>query len=694
MVALVIGLASTGVVLGGIAPAAADQAITSAGPLIDIGISSDLNCSVNHAGDDSGEFFSNTACATELSVAGTTYGPASIPSGNSPGGFTPVSQSGVTGSGTNASPFKIVTVVDVATTGLRITETDSYVIGQESYRTDVQIANPTEGSIAATLYRGGDCFLQNSDRGFGAIGNPPGAVACVAPDSENPNIPGTRIEQWLPITSGSHFYESTFSNVWNAMSSGNAFPDTCDCAVNEDNGAGLSWGVSVPSAGSVTLSHLTTFSPLGSVPLSVSKTADQATVNAGAQDGYTITVSNPNASSVALSTITDTLPVGFSYVAGSTTGATTANPSISGRALTWNGPLTVPGESDGVSGTLSLHFGVTVSTTPGTYLNNAGATSSDFTIAPTGDTAPITVQAVTTSNLVTSITGTPDTVTAGKNVQYVVTTRNDGPTTLSAVRIVDTLPLGAKLVSATPSSGVCTGTKIVRCDVGPLAPTASKTATLLVRTPVTVPEGGVITNSATARPGTNNTATHDTNVAAATPGSASGFVPAGGSISTGGPNPATLTLPPPGPGSADGAFVEMSQTNGGPFCAGPCLGTVTAINDVQGYTNPNLPLKLTISYRYTNALKALIDYLKTDSYKAGEVGPGAKIPNCADDPAWTPEQKRAARFRRLIRLGTHSGIANPSPCEDARTITLRPNGAFRLTYTILWLTGDPHFARR
>ncbi len=158
----------------------------------------------------------------------------------------------------------------------------------------------------------------------------------------------------------------------------------------------------------MTHSHLTTFSPLGSLPLSATKTADQATVDAGAQDGYTITISNPNISAVALSTITDTLPAGFSYVAGSTTGATTANPVVAGPVLTWNGPFTVPAISGTTPGTLTLHFGVTVSGSAGTYLNNAGATADAFTIVPTGDTAPIVVNPTTTTTTATTTTDHDD----------------------------------------------------------------------------------------------------------------------------------------------------------------------------------------------------------------------------------------------------------------------------------------------
>ena len=50
-----------------------------------------------------------TACATEIAVGGTLYGPTYTPAGNSPGGYTPISQSAVTGSGTSGDPYRIVT---------------------------------------------------------------------------------------------------------------------------------------------------------------------------------------------------------------------------------------------------------------------------------------------------------------------------------------------------------------------------------------------------------------------------------------------------------------------------------------------------------------------------------------------------------------------------------------------------------
>ena len=118
--------------------------ILSAGPLTKIGVNSELNCSVNHTGDSAGEFYGDTACATFLAVGpvggSVLYGPSSVPAGISGEQvWTAISQTPVTGAGTAANPFTIVSVVDAGATGLRVTQTDTYVVGQEAYRTDVRV---------------------------------------------------------------------------------------------------------------------------------------------------------------------------------------------------------------------------------------------------------------------------------------------------------------------------------------------------------------------------------------------------------------------------------------------------------------------------------------------------------------------------------------------------------------------------
>src|SRR5256885_263344 len=87
-------------------------------------------------------------------------------------------------------------IVDAAT-GLRIQQTDAYVIGNESYQTDIMITNSGEGAASGILYRAGDAFLQGSDQGYGfteVFGGNRNAVGA----SANPNnIPPGRIEEWI-----------------------------------------------------------------------------------------------------------------------------------------------------------------------------------------------------------------------------------------------------------------------------------------------------------------------------------------------------------------------------------------------------------------------------------------------------------------------------------------------------------------
>lgn len=372
---------------------AADQTITSAGPLDEIIISDELNCQVAHTADTVYEFFSPGdrigACGTLVAVGGTLYGPSALPAGGSAAPrttYTLVSQSAVTGAGTVADPFSIVTVVDAGTSGLRLTETDSYVVGQESYRTNVQLTNSGSAALNVIVYRAGDCFLQGSDNGFGAVDTATGAVSCVAPDPANPSVPGSRIEQWFPLTPGSNFFQAQFNTVWAHIGGQTAFPNTCECTINQDNGAGLSWSLSIAAGTSATVSHFTTFSPLGQAPLVTSKAADAATSAPGGTNGYTVQLNNPNAGSITVTSITDTLPAGFAYVAGSTTGLTTSNPAVAGQTLTWSGPFTVS-----ANGFIFLRFNVTVSTTPGTYTNQAGGTAEGTSVTGTGAAAPITV---------------------------------------------------------------------------------------------------------------------------------------------------------------------------------------------------------------------------------------------------------------------------------------------------------------
>jgi hypothetical protein len=238
-------------------PASAiDGEITSDGPLTRIIVTPDLNCQVAHRADISFEFFGDVtgACGTFLAVGGALYAPANVPSGDIAGrvAWTPVSQ-------TAAGEFRLVTTVDAGATGLRVEQTDSYQVGRESYRTDIRISNSGADAQRVILYRAGDCFLQDSDTGYGRVDR--GAPACVISQESH-----ARIEQWVPITSGSRYFEGDFADVWQRVGAQQPFPDECSCDLRTDNGAGLSWELMVPAGGQAELAHETFFSPEGRSP--------------------------------------------------------------------------------------------------------------------------------------------------------------------------------------------------------------------------------------------------------------------------------------------------------------------------------------------------------------------------------------------------------------------------------------------
>ena len=242
---------------------AATAVITSPGPLSQIFISDTLACQVAYAGDEGYEFFPPTtqdgSCGTWLALGGSVWGPAFGPATLT--NFTTVSQSPVTGSGSQSDPFRVVTVVAIPEAGLRITETDSYAVGSRAYRTDVQIENIGNAIQTGVLYRAGDCYLQGSDAGFVRVEG--GSPACIV----DPAL-GRRVEQWLPITEGSHYFAGYYGEVWTQITSQAPFPDTCACTEQFafDNGAGLSWQFNVAPGQSATFSHETFFSPVGGSP--------------------------------------------------------------------------------------------------------------------------------------------------------------------------------------------------------------------------------------------------------------------------------------------------------------------------------------------------------------------------------------------------------------------------------------------
>ena len=375
------------------------------GPLTHVWIGNDLSCQVQHIADAPNyEFYGPDIfpgdAGTFIAMDGALYAPDLIHHDYTSAGFligtytpfTPVSQTPVTGSGTAADPFKVITNVDVPTTGLVIQQTDTYVTGREYYTTEVMITNNGADTASGVLYRAADAFLGGSDTGYGFTEVFSGNRNAVGCSNNANNMPPDKIEEFIALTGGNNYFQNEFDMVWDAIRSQMPFPDTCACTDNLDNGAGIGWNFSIPAGNSATYSHVTTFSPLGFEGLVTSKTADSPTSPAGTQNGYTITIENPNANDVTVSSITDLLPAEFTYTLASTTNVATNDPVIAAQMLTWSGSFTVPARNS-----ISLHLAVTVATTPGDYFDEAGGTAEGgYNVIGTGPTAKITVTAAST----------------------------------------------------------------------------------------------------------------------------------------------------------------------------------------------------------------------------------------------------------------------------------------------------------
>ena len=380
-------------------------------------------------------------------------------------------------------------------------------------------------------------------------------------------------------------------------------------------------------------------------------------VQAGQNVTYQLTVTN-NA----------TLPATNVSVADEFPGATLVSANSSGGCTGTTTVTCALGSIPGGGNAAATIIVTSPSTVPvsGQIVNTASA--------PPGE-APSVSETTTVVSPVLNVTiaDAPDPVTAGNDVQYILTVTNNGIAAVGDAHILDTLPTGTSLVSASAPNS-CSGTAPVDCSVGALLVGGSAQATLVVTSPATVPSGGSMTNSATATPGTNAVVNETTAVEAPTPGVSKGFVSPGGSITIPGHDPATVTLPDSGPG----APIVITQ-GAGSFCDGPCSGPATTVSDFPGYDDPTHPIRLHLSFTFDGEGDNLTDaanaYGSTIYKNIDPLQPnvGTVVPFCSSVGA---------------------GVAVPHPCIDAHTISQPTFNTFVVTFDILYISGDPTFARR
>ena len=210
--------------------------------------------------------------------------------------------------------------------------------------------------------------------------------------------------------------------------------------------------------------------------LTLTKTADAATVNAGSPIGFTVTVANAGSGTATGFALSDPLPTGsgISWTIDSQSGPVSC--SIVSNAL----KCPASGSADFTPGTLTVHIASnTTSASCGVYSNTATVSFGNGT-APAPATAQTTVQC---PSLQATKTADAATVNAGSPIGSTITVSNSGQGAATGFTLSDPLPTGTGI-----SWSIASQTGPVTCAIAnnTLSCPSSSTATLAGGATITV----------------------------------------------------------------------------------------------------------------------------------------------------------------------------------------------------------------
>lgn len=207
--------------------------------------------------------------------------------------------------------------------------------------------------------------------------------------------------------------------------------------------------------------------------------------------------STPNGSAYNVE-ITDTIPAGFTYDAGSTTGCTTSDPSISGSVLTWTIGSILPGD------TCSISFDTTIANTVDAvnnpYVNTAMAMGTYVDgvtpIVDLGSSATDTDSVdVGVFKPVITMTADQTTVDPGDIVNFTITAENQGNIAGTGVHVVYQNPSILTILGATCSTSCPFVIGSVDFNIGNLAAGQTVTMTVQTRVNANAPAGNFLSTA-------------------------------------------------------------------------------------------------------------------------------------------------------------------------------------------------------
>jgi hypothetical protein len=207
-------------------------------------VGSDLDCKLNTQQDVEGEFYGDTACGTFAVVNGELYAPGYTPAGTlgTRSTWERLSQTS-TGTGTVADPFVVTTVVGAGSTGIQLTQTDTWASSGTSISTKIRVTNYGGADNQVRVYRGIDCYLGDSDRGTGELRLSGQLVGCLRtiPTGELVTL---RLQA---LTPGATVTEGFYADTWAQVAAKGDLNNGCRCSDDIDNSIAIAWNPVVPA---------------------------------------------------------------------------------------------------------------------------------------------------------------------------------------------------------------------------------------------------------------------------------------------------------------------------------------------------------------------------------------------------------------------------------------------------------------
>ena len=285
-----------------------------------------------------------------------------------------------------------------------------------------------------------------------------------------------------------------------------------DASASLTNLAGVSSSTTDPITSNNSTSLTTPLSPQADLVLAKADLADP--VEAGTVLTYVLTVTNRGPATAANVRVTDTLPSGLTFNAAASSATCTVPNADTVVCVAATNPLPA-----GDSLAFTVVVTVAADTAPGvTLINRAVVGSSTPDPAPDNNSAFESTQTIAHAHMLMSKSSSPATPTAGQQLTYTIVVTNTGPADATNVHVLDSIPPGLTLISATPSDarGVCFSG--VMCLLGTLSAGESFTVTVVTELDQGIHEGTWITNTAAAtadqiEPAALISATHSTQVA-------------------------------------------------------------------------------------------------------------------------------------------------------------------------------------